>query len=262
MAQKSQHKNQGFTLVELAIVLVIVGLIIGGILAGQDMIKSAEIRSTIQQWEIYNSAKNVFRDKYFSIPGDINQDRALEYGFYDRTGTAAPGNGDANGLLQACATTAAAGLLAGCETTLFWRDMNTANMVDGFFQVADENVATVPLAELINWLPTAAVGRDNYWTVFSVGGRNWLQLTGISALTAGAYSLNASLTPFEAFSLDRKTDDANPFSGTVQAMNDGTALNTPAVAGATSCVFTDNTYNQTTEVLANTPSCQLRWLFN
>ena len=134
MKEYKNSKESGFTLVELAIVLVIIGLIIGGVLVGQDMIKSAEIRSTIGQWESFNSATNVFKDKYRYIPGDINGTRAAEFGLLARAGTA--GLGDGNGLLSACGVLAADGLLAGCETLLFWRDLNTMNLLDGYFQVA------------------------------------------------------------------------------------------------------------------------------
>lgn len=262
-----KQNQQGFTLVELAIVLVIIGLIVGGVLVGQDMIKSAEIRSTISQWEGYNTAVNTFRDKYGYIPGDINQDRALEFGFYDRTGTAAPGNGDGNGQLQACAATAAAGLLAGCETTLFWRDLNDANMVDGFFQVADETAAVIANNELIQYFPESSIGRGNYWVVFSAEGKNWYQLTGINETTAGGvYDLALSLSPVEAFNIDRKTDDGRPLNGGTRALDDAAIINTastPAAAAAGICVeSTGNTYNQTDETQANTPACQLRMRFN
>jgi prepilin-type N-terminal cleavage/methylation domain-containing protein len=261
---KKKKAEQGFTLVELAIVLVIIGLIIGGVLVGQDMIKSAEIRSTIKQWEQYNSAVNTFRDKYRYIPGDINGTRAVEFGLTTRTGAA--GKGDGNGLLQACAATTAAGLLAGCETTMFWRDLNETNMMDGYFRSATDALAAWTTVQIPVVFPETKIGRGNYWTVFSAEGKNWYEIANITDVTVlGVYTLTPALSPFEAYNIDRKTDDNRPLYGGVRAMTSLSVLNSIAVAGTAvggvTCVEAGATYNQTTEALANTPACQLRMRF-
>src|SRR5579872_6907625 len=91
MPSKSQkmgnmNKESGFTLVELSIVLVIIGLIISSVLVGQDLIRSAELRATVTQLEGYNAAVGTFRGKYNGLPGDVAG--AVNYGF------ASNGNGD------------------------------------------------------------------------------------------------------------------------------------------------------------------------
>jgi prepilin-type N-terminal cleavage/methylation domain-containing protein len=68
MTHASRHS--AFTLVELSIVLVIIGLIIGGVLAGRDLIRAAELRSLVSEVERYNSAVNAFKLKYNCLPGD------------------------------------------------------------------------------------------------------------------------------------------------------------------------------------------------
>lgn len=60
----------GFTLVELSIVLVIIGLLIGGILAAQSMISTAKIQNAISQIQQFDVALNAFSAKYNSLPGD------------------------------------------------------------------------------------------------------------------------------------------------------------------------------------------------
>lgn len=63
--------RQAFSLVELSIVLVILGLLVGGILAGQSLIKASELRKIGADFTRYESAINAFRDKYFFYPGDL-----------------------------------------------------------------------------------------------------------------------------------------------------------------------------------------------
>lgn len=63
--------RHGFSLVELSIVLVILGLLTGGILGGQSLIRAAEMRSVSTEYQRYIAATQTFRDKYFSLPGDM-----------------------------------------------------------------------------------------------------------------------------------------------------------------------------------------------
>ena len=65
---KTQNQK-GFTLVEIAIVLVIIGLLLGGVLKGQELIKSAKIKTTANQVKQFQSAIYTFQDKYRALPG-------------------------------------------------------------------------------------------------------------------------------------------------------------------------------------------------
>ena len=64
------HRTLAFTLVELSIVLVIIGLIIGGVMVGQDLINAAKIRQQITQLEQIETQINTFKVKYNCLPGD------------------------------------------------------------------------------------------------------------------------------------------------------------------------------------------------
>src|SRR5512134_3353605 len=65
---KAQQK--GFTLVEIAIVLVIIGLLLGGILKGQEMIVQAKIKNVIADFSGVSAAYHGYQDRYRAIPGD------------------------------------------------------------------------------------------------------------------------------------------------------------------------------------------------
>ncbi len=100
------NKNiAGFTLIELSIVLVIIGLLIGGVLVGRDLVNSAALRAQISQIEKYNTAVNTFRVKYGYLPGDIPSPAASGFGFGARGQYA--GEGDGNGILQGVSSNAA-----------------------------------------------------------------------------------------------------------------------------------------------------------
>ena len=62
---------RAFSLVELSIVLVILGLLTGGILAGQSLIRAAELRAVTTEYQRYVAAVQTFRDKYMALPGDM-----------------------------------------------------------------------------------------------------------------------------------------------------------------------------------------------
>ena len=66
----NRKKNQGFTLIEIAIVLVIIGLLLGGILKGQELITSARVRNLISQQDGVKAAFFGFQDRFRALPGD------------------------------------------------------------------------------------------------------------------------------------------------------------------------------------------------
>ena len=92
------HRKSGFTLVELSIVLVIIGLIIGGVLVGQDLIYAANVRAQITQIEQLETAINTFKVKYNCLPGDCLNAQD----FFGNTSPAgdAVNNGDGNGVIM------------------------------------------------------------------------------------------------------------------------------------------------------------------
>src|SRR5688500_1530146 len=68
--ESTMNRQTGFTLVEIAIVLVIIGLLLGGILKGQEMITQAKIKNVIADFSGVSAAYHGYQDRYRAIPGD------------------------------------------------------------------------------------------------------------------------------------------------------------------------------------------------
>ncbi|NKC16874.1 MAG: prepilin-type N-terminal cleavage/methylation domain-containing protein [Gammaproteobacteria bacterium] len=90
-----RQRQSGFTLVEIAIVLVIIGLLLGGIIQGQQLINSARVKNLAETNSSVQAAYFGFIDRYRQVPGDMNQTAAQ-----DAIGVTITGGGDANGILS------------------------------------------------------------------------------------------------------------------------------------------------------------------
>ncbi|MBW7910626.1 MAG: prepilin-type N-terminal cleavage/methylation domain-containing protein [Alphaproteobacteria bacterium] len=138
--QKTLALSRGFTLVELAISLTIIGLLIGGILKGQEMVVTARVASTISQVNTYESALITFRDKYDALPGDMpNASRRIPGcnancdPFAATAGNSVVGAPDwlAGWATQTSAPIVLPATSEETETTLFWLHLLKADMISG-----------------------------------------------------------------------------------------------------------------------------------
>ena len=247
-----QTKQAGFTLVELAIVLVIIGLIIGGVLVGQDLIKAAEIRTVVTDIEKFNAGATTFRNKYNGYPGDLLNTRATSFGLQAGAGT--DGLGDADGILEN-GTTAGNKTWLGGENTLFWVHLSQAQLIPyGFTPQAGLNDGTAGTAgpptnaALLEVLPITRIRDSADFHAYGWAGRNYFYLAAITgAAVTGDPTTAAGLSGLEAENIDGKMDDGIPTTGVVRARADvDVASNTTdanmanvgvAAATATDCVL-------------------------
>ena len=89
--KKLRSAQDGFTLVEIAIVLIIIGLLIGGIIKGQAMIRNAKVKRLVGDIDGMRTAVLTFQDRFGQLPGDENS---------ATTPTGDTNNGDADGLMD------------------------------------------------------------------------------------------------------------------------------------------------------------------
>lgn len=222
------HAKYAFSLVELSIVLVILGLLVGGVLAGQSLIRAAELRSTIADISRYSAAFNSFRDKYFALAGDMSNAQSF-WGVLNAnpatcittaaTGTATC-NGDDNGQIfssdgshynesfRAWQHLANAGLIEGSYTGI---PGTTANGGGGYSQaIPGTNVPSLRISNgglsisYFNSTPT-----DPKW--FPIQGNVFL----IGATINNDFTTGFLFKPEEAWNLDTKLDDGLPGTGAV-----------------------------------------------
>jgi len=124
MPFNSSRARSGFTLVELSIVLVIIGLLLGGVLIGKDMIESAKLRKMIADVESYRAATAVFEEKYNALPGDMSN--ATQFWGTDAACPNSATTGTCNGNGNAQITNGVPG-----EPSFVWQHLARAGLIKG-----------------------------------------------------------------------------------------------------------------------------------
>jgi prepilin-type N-terminal cleavage/methylation domain-containing protein len=125
MQYRNRARQAGFTLVEIAIVLVIIGLLLGGVLKGQEMIENAKIKSIVGDMKAVQAAYNGYVDRYKAIPGDETVATMTGRGWI---GGVAPTGTAGDGVL---AITTAQTFTNGGGQAAFWSSLRFAGLIAG-----------------------------------------------------------------------------------------------------------------------------------
>ena len=232
-----------FSLVELSIVLVILGLLTGGILAGQSLIRASELRAVTTESQTYATGLQTFRDKYFAVPGDFNNAIAF-WGAAHATpatclttastnGTTCNGNGD--GIV----------LAGGNEVFRLWQHMASAGLATGSYNGLRGTVSTsdtdiginVPASRLSN-AGHAILTFNNMGSGAIFQGDFGLSLF-IGADSNTSFTSEAILKPEEMWNIDTKLDDGLPGRGKVMATHTGGSGFNNVAACSTTTANTD-----------------------
>ena len=220
--------RNGFSLVELSIVLVILGLLTGGIIGGMSLIKAAELRSVAKELNQFQMAISVFQDEYRALPGDMDNAHrywgllpgATEGGTCPNTGSAdaLTCNGDDDGIVE-----------FGGESRHVWKHLANANLIQGHYSGKYE-------ADQMPGITGPKSGYDN--GMWGWGSSYWISNLGQTSenpLILGKPGYpgiegtvdSPLLSTSHAFNIDSKMDDSLPENGKVQAFD---------VSGAGNCV--------------------------
>lgn len=230
--------RRGFSLVELSIVLVILGLLTGGILAGQSLIRTAELRSITSDLARYQTSYYAFRDKYFALPGDFatatrfwgirtgsgsttGSDIACHQTLGVTTGTC---NGNGDGQINTITSDLSLG-----ERFATWQHLAMAGLIEGSYTGASAMTTAesrtrgvnVPAGRVnqslfvLGWMEPAITGNINQFDNFPGG----------HALHAiGGDTTKGIIMPEEMWNLDSKMDDGKAATGRVRAYKKSSLL--------------------------------------
>lgn len=191
-------KQRGFTLIEIAIVLVIIGLLLGGVLKGQELINTARVRSLGNNVDGITSAWFSFSDRYRAFPGDYNQGSVNIPNITN--------NGDGNGLVDTDA-----------ERALAWSHLQAAGYITGSYPDTGKTIVAGQYACSTDTCP------DNGFGQGMLISRGKLQQSAVAATAVAHELLTGRAIPSDVLAeLDRKIDDGTASAGSMQLGQAGT----------------------------------------
>ncbi|MFZ4538854.1 prepilin-type N-terminal cleavage/methylation domain-containing protein [Propionivibrio sp.] len=186
------RQQSGFTLVEIAIVLVIIGLLLGGVLKGQELINSAKAKNLANDFRTVPIFIYGYQDKFKRLPGDDDSPNASRFPDYKKATLAGQTqkNGTIEGIWNSTDVTS--------ENVLFWQHVRGVGLAAGSTDFSDTTKASLP---------------SN-----AEGGKIGIQMTPpITGMSGTYYLCSENINTKIAQQLDTTVDDGKPDSGTMRA---------------------------------------------
>ena len=213
---KNMQKQNGFTLIEIAIVLVIIGLLLGGVMKGQELINSAKVKNLATDFRNIPVFIYGYQDKFKALPGDDAGAVAHVGGTLATTPTGSQGNGLIDGNWNSTTTTD--------ESYLFWQHIRLAGLAPG----------------------STITGATDYIPRNAVGGKIGITNAANSPITGlkGSYIIcSDGISGKFAKQLDTTMDDGNTATGSMMVTATGTTTGgTPIPTTGTGGIVDDTTY--------------------
>lgn len=213
------RSDQGFTLIEMSIVLVIIGLIIGGILKGQEIIESSRQKNVITQIDAVRAAINTFADKYNALPGDFL--------LADTRLSANVANGGGDGLIGDTSAALNAAPRGG-ESSGFFDHLNAAELLSGT-TIGNTSVAPTgfgdgdPLPAVA--IPGAGMSLQYGLHELDTDARrttHWLRIHKDATAALASTAAGGAFTGKNLGQIDLKIDDGNGERGSTRHLDNNT----------------------------------------
>lgn len=227
---KEQPSHSAFSLIELSIVLVILGLLVGGVLSGQALIRAAQLRKVATTLTSYQAAMNAFRDRYFALPGDMPNATS----FWGALGGGGQGSGcftvessdtktcDGNGDGFISHPASSSGTWLWGERFHVWLHLANAGLIQGRYTGrTDSNINSFVFTAGKN-VPSGSEGvlYDMYSEDLVADSNNPYYFVGMTMRTpfiATRVANGWAFTPEEQWNIDTKLDDGKPGSGKIMS---------------------------------------------
>lgn len=226
LSPRGKNKQSGFTLIEIAIVLVIIGLLLGGVLKGQELINTARVRALSNNIDGITSAWFSFSDRYRAFPGDYNQASVNLPNVNN--------DGDGNGLISSDG-----------ERGLVWTHLQAAGYITGSYPDGAVSSPPTVAAGLYNCPVTTCP--DNGFGQGMLIDRGAFQQSGAAAAPAHELLTGRAIPSDVLAELDRKIDDGTPSAGSMQLGTGSTTVGWGESAEIAACQGASvNAYNMQT----------------